>query len=351
MQSRVSSLDGLRGLAALMVVLGHSSGALGWFSSLPGLFNGVLAVNIFFILSGYVLSLSLLDPDSKGLRQKAGRFPAVAYALQRLIRLWLPYAVVLVAAFTFRNSFNPVSCGSENIISDAYCKRWLDPFVGASFFDQLKGLYSPHLVAPSWTLPVELANSLLVPICILVFRSSPIYLGLLAGISIADLFISQTLPQAFYMFALGSAAALVPGFTRRTIWAAPILLLSYCVFVLPVPFEATAPLLLTPAALAAVHLSLSSQRVSRFLSSPLLTGLGAISFSMYLLHWPLLLGGAPKIAHIVQGISLSQEVFDLKIVSFLVYLIALIVLSVIFHWSIDSWSISIGRWFKRRLSF
>lgn len=351
MQSRISSLDGLRGLAALMVVLGHSSGALGWFSGLPGLFNGVLAVNIFFILSGYVLSLSVLDRDSNGLRQRAGRFPALAYVLQRLIRLWLPYAVVLTIAFVFRSYVQPASCGHENIIADSYCKRWLEPFADLNFFDQLKGLYSPHLVAPSWTLPVELANSLLVPICILVFRSSPIYLVLLACVSVADLFISQTLPQAFYMFALGSAAALTPRFVRRTLWAVPVLLVSYCVFVLPVPFETTAPLLLTPAALAAVHLSLSSQRVSRFLTSPLLTGLGAISFSMYLLHWPLLLGGAPKIAHIVQGISLSPEVFDLKIVSFLVYLIILIVLSVIFHLTIDSWSISIGRWFKRRLSF
>ena len=55
-KSRFSALDGLRGIAALAVVFYHVKFP-NHFTTYPGLFfrNGYMAVDLFFILSGFVI--------------------------------------------------------------------------------------------------------------------------------------------------------------------------------------------------------------------------------------------------------------------------------------------------------
>jgi peptidoglycan/LPS O-acetylase OafA/YrhL len=101
---RVKNLDGLRGLAALVVVMHHHLLTIPWFServsensfSKPGVFVGVNlhnlieysplhvfyagteAVTIFFVLSGYVLVFAVKKSDIKN------------YLRFRLYRLYVP---------------------------------------------------------------------------------------------------------------------------------------------------------------------------------------------------------------------------------------------------------------------
>ncbi|NBU29013.1 MAG: acyltransferase, partial [Caulobacteraceae bacterium] len=49
---RLGALDGLRGFAALLVMGLHIAACLGW----AGLGHGYLMVDLFFLLSGFVLS-------------------------------------------------------------------------------------------------------------------------------------------------------------------------------------------------------------------------------------------------------------------------------------------------------
>jgi peptidoglycan/LPS O-acetylase OafA/YrhL len=53
------SLDGLRGLAVLMVLLFHSEDVLGWWTS-----HGYLGVTLFFVLSGFLITGILVDTRS-----------------------------------------------------------------------------------------------------------------------------------------------------------------------------------------------------------------------------------------------------------------------------------------------
>jgi peptidoglycan/LPS O-acetylase OafA/YrhL len=52
---RIPSLDGLRGVAIIMVILAHGAYALPESALLQPLQNGHLGVNIFFVLSGYLI--------------------------------------------------------------------------------------------------------------------------------------------------------------------------------------------------------------------------------------------------------------------------------------------------------
>jgi peptidoglycan/LPS O-acetylase OafA/YrhL len=100
-ESRLQGLDALRGLAALAVVLYHYTYR---YASVihPGLkwagINGHLGVNLFFIISGFVIFLSL--ERSKN---------AQDFAVSRFARLWPAYVVCAcftLSVITFA-SFNP----------------------------------------------------------------------------------------------------------------------------------------------------------------------------------------------------------------------------------------------------
>ncbi|MEJ0026481.1 MAG: acyltransferase [Rhizomicrobium sp.] len=84
------SLDGLRGVAALAVVLYHLPGPLHALAP-----RGYLAVDLFFLLSGFVLA------GAYEARLRAGLVPG-AFLLIRLKRLWPVYAVgVVLGVFVF----------------------------------------------------------------------------------------------------------------------------------------------------------------------------------------------------------------------------------------------------------
>ncbi|ARC58305.1 hypothetical protein AS850_14565 [Frondihabitans sp. 762G35] len=96
---RFENLDGLRGVAAATVLLYHAvmvvpqfsdpeftgrgAGSWAWFdySPLRIVLSGTEGVLVFFILSGFVLTLPVL---------RAARFPWRAYYPSRILRLYLP---------------------------------------------------------------------------------------------------------------------------------------------------------------------------------------------------------------------------------------------------------------------
>ncbi len=86
--ARIAPLTSLRFLAAMMVVLLHFSPRAGWDGG--ALFaRGYLAVDFFFILSGFVLAHVYMG------QVRAGRFSWVGFIEKRLARLWPLHLVTL----------------------------------------------------------------------------------------------------------------------------------------------------------------------------------------------------------------------------------------------------------------
>jgi peptidoglycan/LPS O-acetylase OafA/YrhL len=97
---RVATLDGLRGIAIIMVVAGHAWGAYGdshnslsWLA--PVFANASLGVRLFFVLSGYLITTLLLEEEAATGKIALGRF-----YVRRILRIFPAFYVYLGCIFT-----------------------------------------------------------------------------------------------------------------------------------------------------------------------------------------------------------------------------------------------------------
>jgi peptidoglycan/LPS O-acetylase OafA/YrhL len=150
---RFVMVDGLRGMAALAVVLCHLTVpeicrfSAGLKSSLPQplpslLRHGDLGVEVFFVLSGFVIAYSVRGRTVNA--AFAGRF-----ALRRAIRLDPPYYLTILISLTFWAYFLPF--GLSQVLDDVGGPRGL--VANMFYLQDLLGFVSPISIA--WTLCLE----------------------------------------------------------------------------------------------------------------------------------------------------------------------------------------------------
>ncbi|MFT5588335.1 MAG: peptidoglycan/LPS O-acetylase OafA/YrhL [Bradyrhizobium sp.] len=133
--SRIPSADGIRGIACLMVVLIHCTGMMLPVTApfLSG--TGKIGVWLFFVLSAYLLTLSLLA-------QRLSVMTLVAYALSRFFRIYPLYVLVVLLAYAGR-------------------MIGIDSWQAVSLALSLQQGFG-HL----WTIPVEFTFYLLLPVLV-----------------------------------------------------------------------------------------------------------------------------------------------------------------------------------------
>lgn len=307
-------VESLRGLAALAVAVFHAlvlvagggliamlalrpwqldDPAIAAYRLLAVVFNGTAAVSLFFVVSGFVLQLSLARD------RRAPRVAAGAFALRRLGRIVPALVVNLVAimlAWTVLGAFSASWSARAPSVDAFVANLWLTDFV---------------LNGATWTLQVEL---LAVPM-ILAVHALSVRAGawvLPAGVALGSIVIfTPTLTGRFvffdfaFMFLLGMALAdrldALSGWVARHAGAlaacgAPLLFCGR--FVLgygsrwSLLVEATGAGLLCLACAAPKPtgvLALLDHSVARFL--------GRISYGLYLYHPPMLVFvGTPIVA-------------------------------------------------------
>ena len=141
--TRRRDIQGLRALAVILVVLDHAH--------VPGFGGGFEGVDIFFVISGFVITQSLLGYPAASIRHQL-----TAFYLRRIRRI-VPAASValiftlLVALVFLRSTFPP------NLIGDVrwatfFGENWRLTATSANYF--IPGL-APSLVTQFWSLAVE----------------------------------------------------------------------------------------------------------------------------------------------------------------------------------------------------
>lgn len=142
---RIVALDGLRGLMTILVVVSH------YFAELPGglrLGLGWVAVDVFFVLSGFLVGRLILDKGHHA------NFLRVFYARRVLRTFPIYFACVIPLALSAGGTARPVP-------------GWAYLTFVQNLFMAARDTVGPDWLAPTWTLAVEEQFYLLVPVLML----------------------------------------------------------------------------------------------------------------------------------------------------------------------------------------
>jgi peptidoglycan/LPS O-acetylase OafA/YrhL len=291
---RIPQIQALRAFAATLVVIYHAGFTTG----------GYIGVDIFYVISGYLITGLLLRE-----LEKSGRLNLRAFYLRRIKRL-LPtsFFVLLITALTAWYLYPATmrsDLGKDIAAAGVYISNYLFAFWQMDY-QNLSAV--PPVVIHYWSLAVEEQFYLFWPFIILALYKAGgrkrVGQGI-AAISVASFLFSlyqtsvepiwafYSLPTRAWELGVGALLLYIPArikFSQNYLWIA-LALFVYGTFQFrdntPFPgIAALVPVVATAISIAAVHSwpriinSVGGNRVVQWL--------GEISYPLYLWHWPLL---------------------------------------------------------------
>ncbi|GMB82669.1 acyltransferase family protein [Shinella zoogloeoides] len=295
---RRRDIDGLRALAVLLVALYHAR--------LHDIRGGFIGVDVFFVISGYLIIPMIVSA------QAAERFGYFGFMLRRLRRL----VPAMIPPLIFALAIAVLILGDERLVET------LKNFLGAALFvsNQVFLVQSGYfqtaaderLLLHTWSLGVEFQFYAIVPFLLALCRGRRLSATIVLAISsilsfvLSQYFVVTDREAAFYLmaprfweFAAGGLAALwIPPLSSKAlisillrggglsliVWCA----LTYKSDMMFPGIGALLPVVGSMLVLAAP----SSQRdpLLKILTSRIANWIGLRSYSIYLWHWPLIVG-------------------------------------------------------------
>jgi peptidoglycan/LPS O-acetylase OafA/YrhL len=297
-------VEGLRAIALLVMLLYHAS--------LPFARGGFVGVDVFFVISGFLITRLLVDEAERSGTIALGRF--YAYRIKRLLPLaaTVLVAVVVLSGLILAPTQDRAVAG--DVVSSAfYFINWR---LADQSVDYFAAGYDASPVQHFWTLSIEEQFYILWPVLLLAFtwwwrrRGGSVRPG--AWIAVATVGIASLAYGIYYSFespaeayfstftrswdmALGAALALAAIPRMRTALAGAVGILGLAAigvgtfaFDQLTPYPGVAALVPSlGAGLIIVAGSASAAALSsRVLSLRPLRYMGRISYSWYLWHWP-----------------------------------------------------------------
>lgn len=318
-KNRFLELDSLRGIAALIVLIYHclrifppldtdepykDHGVFIWLirdTPIRIVWSGHESVVLFFILSGFVLSLPFLNLNE---------FSYKKYILKRFIRIYIPYIVSVIIAIIFMST---LSDNKINTYSHWFSKIWNDPISINLIVNHLflMGNFNANSFnTVIWSLVHEMRISIIFPFIFFLVNRYKWYVNILIGIIcsfvfiICNQFIIITNTSLIYtlhycsMFIYGALIAkyriqlvnYFQGLSRK--YKLVILTISLFCYTYPGLFykyrlihdQVIDDIIISLGATLIILSSLSFSRFSKVLKINLLQYLGKISYSFYLYH-------------------------------------------------------------------
>lgn len=321
--NRYRSLDGLRGIAALVVVFHHSLLTLPSIGEYPGvpkigsmvwwlevsplkLFSaGAEAVLVFFVLSGFVLVLPVI--------RRPG-YDWVSYYFRRSIRLYLPVVASVALAAIIIIATQRVANGNGS----AWVAAWSIPSPNWGIFVGSLDIFENGNPAnnPLWTLRWEIIFSLALPLfaygAMLIRRwwllaIVGVLLLVMVGV-LKNVALFQYLPVFFAGSVLAANADRLTAWAQQIAgrrWVSPAwcalllggfaLLIAHWMFAIfgTVPYLAQLLIALSfVGAVIIVAVAFLWQPFARVLTVAPARWLGRVSFSLYLVHVPIIIASA-----------------------------------------------------------
>ncbi|HEY0623752.1 acyltransferase [Sphingomonas sp.] len=300
---RVECLDGLRGLAALWVLIGHMMILTGF--RLPLVSKPDLGVDLFILLSGFLMVFQYQLRADREDWSAPGTW--TAFWTRRFFRLAPLFYVTLAVALIAGPAIYESRAAIDSFMGQALQPReryadssFANVAVHVSFVFGLLPGYAFRTPLPDWSLGLEMQFYALFPFLVLLARRTgwvPAALiaggvGAVAALAVTaaglDYPMPSFLPLKLHLFLCGMLIAADPGRGRR-IW----LHLAAAVLLAAIPIGGDQDLLhfavrelLVLGFFALVHLRTlgAVERVARLLGSRPFYWLGELSYGSYLIH-------------------------------------------------------------------
>jgi peptidoglycan/LPS O-acetylase OafA/YrhL len=300
-------IQGLRAVAVTLVVLYHAH--------VPAITGGFVGVDVFFVISGFLITRQLVREVTR-----TGRVSLVRFYGRRMRRLLPPAAIVVVFALLLARISLPLS-SVRSLAHDVYYSA----FYGINYHFAAEGVqYGGSTVPPSplqhfWSLAVEeqfyVVWPLLIIACVVIGRrrgSRTLMLASIVVISAVTLFLSIVItprnqPMAYFSIhtrawelGLGALVALtadswarVPARVAAPVAWIGLVMLFASAFIYddatPYPGSAAIVPVVGSALVIAAGVNHSAGGVESVLGRAVPQYIGKMSYSWYLWHWPMLI--------------------------------------------------------------
>ena len=301
-RSKTQFLTGIRGYAALGVILVHCTGAFkGHNEYVDNLLNfGKYGVVAFFVLSAFSLSISMFNSPPNTKRN------LTHYFNRRFWRIFPLYAIICAIVWGMINY-----SGNISTPTGADSSSMTDLLMHLSFLNAFDHQYANSIIGVEWTIQLEMMAYLFLPILYYATKKHSWKVGLLITITLFAVGKQESLSESilpegqtffnhdlslwkyFFAFYIGTLA-----FNRIASTPAPLLskkqstLIAYSLIAfLPIYatfFPSSENLIVTLWVIALIYALLGVENGPRvILENKAIQHVGKISFSVYLLHLPL----------------------------------------------------------------
>ncbi|KJH87160.1 peptidoglycan O-acetyltransferase [Pseudomonas fluorescens] len=291
-----SDIDGLRAIAVLSVVIYHLNIGL--------LSGGFVGVDIFFVISGYLISKIIYS------EVEAGTFSIANFYVRRARRILPAFLSVIIAS----------SIAAYCLLYPSELVNYAESAIAAGLFSANIYFYATlNYFSPSadeipllhlWSLGIEEQFYIFFPILIIGLSKiskrlipAAIILTLAASLFVSQRLLSSDPAESFYLLPfrafellIGSLIALpamrlrLSPATAYGLFVVGVIALVYSIFFYSsnIPFPGVAAALPCVGAALIIMVGEQGGRMSLLLGSRPMVFFGKISYSLYLIHWPLI---------------------------------------------------------------
>ncbi|PEC19046.1 acyltransferase family protein [Bacillus cereus] len=316
MSKRIKELDSIRGLAALTVVFGHFCLMLPSlpnsvkFSPLRFLWAGGEAVIVFYVLSGFVLSMALYY----------SKINYWGYLIKRFVRIYIPYYFWIIITFALFILFSPYEVVG---LRDWFYDRWQGSITKLDIINHfvlLNNFFTENYNPVIWSLAQEMRISIVFPLLFILFYKLSWKKTILFALSFSliSVFLNMLYigkAEGFYngyadtlhftsMFMIGMllfkhqekliySYRNMKKFNKGFLIALGIILYLYSILIYGFSRNDTTFLLKDWGVVMGVSIfiimAMSNLKVKAFLNKSAFVYLGEISYSIYLCHFPIMM--------------------------------------------------------------